>query len=310
MHTNNSHYRDYQRMLVQLHALIAQGAAGSAEAAALREEMEMPEGHLSRDELVHLNALSGDLSMIHGREIADKEVVDRIPRPQLPNLIRQAYERKDWDEMLMLLRADVSEWLKADQIAYMRARCYAELMELSPAIAFMEAAARLNAANVNYWALTMELLWKDGAFEEAYRRAEGHLADPATPNRLVLMAGTIISRSAQQDPSPGDIDAAVAQAMRRMEQALPNETATGILFAGFGTLGLLAAQVGETGKAEAALKEAIQLPVQTENLLSVRALIICELEMIRAGQLKSSAERALARQLADIIVPDAYALAA
>ena len=47
MFADKPQYRQYARMLVDLHALIATGKGNSEEANSLREQMELPEAHLS-----------------------------------------------------------------------------------------------------------------------------------------------------------------------------------------------------------------------------------------------------------------------
>jgi tetratricopeptide (TPR) repeat protein len=310
MYADSRHYREYQRMLVALHALIAAGAGDSDKAVALRQDMEEPEAHLSQQEAVRLNALSGDLSMTHKREIPDPDIVCSVPAAELPHRLARAYQRKNWDELLSLLRADVSSFLRQEQVAYMRARAYEALDELAPAVAFMDEAARLAAANSNFPALAMELLCKDERYDEAYARAKRYLANPSTPSRLVLMAGGIVARQAQQDHVPADITIIAAQAIDHMERAIPNEKSPAILFAGYGALGLLAARVGDQSKAEMVLKNAIDVEASTEKQLTARGLLIAELELIRSGLLRSVQERAMARELADILVSDRYAVAA
>src|SRR3954447_14587352 len=104
MYSDSRHYREYQQMLVNLHRMIAAGTGDSDEAMDLRERMEQPEAHLSESEMSRLNALSGDLSMIHDREIADPAVVARVTSAELPALLVRAFRRREWDELLALLR--------------------------------------------------------------------------------------------------------------------------------------------------------------------------------------------------------------
>src|SRR5260221_14303807 len=111
MYADNRHYREYQRMLVKLHMMIAAGDGDSAQAIELRQEMDEPEAHLSEEEAVRLNALSGDLSMTHNREIPDVDVVRRMTAAELPGRLDRAYRGNDWLELLALLRADVSRFL-------------------------------------------------------------------------------------------------------------------------------------------------------------------------------------------------------
>ena len=58
------------------------------------------------------------------------------------------------------------------------------------------------------------------------------------------------------------------------------------------------------------LKNAIDVEASTEKQLTARGLLIAELELIRSGLLRSVQERAMARELADILVSDRYAVAA
>jgi tetratricopeptide (TPR) repeat protein len=299
MYADNRHYREYQRMLVKLHALIAAGAGDSAQAVELRQEMDEPEAHLSEEEAVRLNALSGDLSMTHDREIPDADVVRRVAAAEIPVRLERAYRGNNWSELLALLRADVSRFLLPEQVAYMRSRAYEALDEMAPAVAFMDEAARRNPANANYPALAMELLLKDQRYSEAYTRAKAYLANSATPNRLVLMAGGVVSRQAQQDNPPQDILAAATQAIDRIERALPGENLPHVLVAALGALGLLAARVGDRSKAESALQRAIDVGAGTAKQLAARGLLLDELELIRGGKLQSAEELSLARQLAD-----------
>jgi tetratricopeptide (TPR) repeat protein len=310
MYADSRHYREYQRMLVRLHKLIAHGQGDTPDALALREEMEEPERHLSPEETIRLNALSGDLSMLHDREIPDPDVTRSVPAAELPQRLVRAHQQEDWEESLRLLRADVSRFLSPDQVAYLRSRAYEALDELAPAIAFMDEAARRVPTSANFRALAMELLLKDARHEEAYDRAKNYLNDPATPARLVLMAGGIVSREAQQDRAPPDIGNVAGKAIDRIEHALPTEQSPAILMAGHAALGLLAARVGDRNKAESALQQAIDVEVRTDRQLTARGLLLAELELIRGGQLQSAQERSLARELADILVPDRYAVAA
>ncbi len=297
-------------MLVALHTLIAQGQGDSPGALALREEMEEPERHLSHEETIRLNALSGDLSILHDREIPDPTVTRNVPPQELPQRLVRAYEQEDWEEMIRLLRADVSTLLRPEEVAYLRSRAYEALDELVPAIAFMDEAVRRVPTNASFRALAMELLWKDDRHEEAFDRAKQYLDDPTTPARLVLMAGGIVCRHAQCDPPPHDIESVAPKTIDRIERALPHEQSPAMRVAGHGAIALLAARIGDRKKAESALQQAIKVEIGTDRQLTARGLLLAELELIRRGQLQSVQERSLARELAAVLVPDSYAVAA
>ena len=57
----SSHYRAYIRLLEQLHELIASGKGDDAEADAVRDEMDTPWKHLSKQEIEAVRAYSAEL---------------------------------------------------------------------------------------------------------------------------------------------------------------------------------------------------------------------------------------------------------
>jgi hypothetical protein len=91
MYADNPHYRRYQELLVRLHRLIAANKGDSDEAMDVREQMEAPEAQLTTSELQRLNELSGDLSMLHDREIPDEAAVSRFPVADVPLLLQRAF---------------------------------------------------------------------------------------------------------------------------------------------------------------------------------------------------------------------------
>lgn len=302
------HYHQYERMLVDLHAMIAAGKGDTDRAMELRERMEALAARLSEAETSRLNALSGDLSMTHDREIPDAQVVASAPAAGVSLMIAEAYEQGRWERLLQLLRADVSSFLKPEQLAYLRSRAYEKLGEWAPAIAFMDEAIRRNGKKVNYQALALELLWSDDRYDEAYSRAKGYLHDAATADRLVLMAAGILSRLAQQDHPPSDLAAVAGNALARIEQAIPVETDPAIRSAAQVSLGLLAEYVGDNFRAGSTLQNALdELDMAQFQTLGMVRL---KLEFLRGGNWKTPESRAVSRTLADACAPGRFLQAA
>lgn len=310
MFADNYHYREYQRLLVELHALIAAGRNQSSEARDIRNLMEKAEARLSEDEIVRLNALSADLSMLHDREIPDPEVAARVPANEVPRLIESAYRMKKWEEFLELLRAGVSHLWQLDQIAYVRSRAYEGLSELSPAVAFMDEAARRKPSNPNYRASALRLLWETGRYEDSYTRARDYLRDSSTKARLVIMAGGIVAQRAMQIPEPRDLNNVSAVAISRMQQALPSETSPNLIFAGHVSLGLLALQIDDTAVAMTAFNDALQADTTSDQQVTSSLVLSRELELVRGGKAKTPEERLNARQLVEFVQPSQLASAA
>jgi len=310
MFADNVHYREYQRLLVQLHGLIAAGSNQSPDARELRQQMEKAESQLSEDEIVRLNALSADLSMLHDREIPDPDVVARVPPSEVPNLVDSAYQAARWEDVLELLRAGVSHLWRVDQVAYLRSRAYEGLGERAPAVAFMDEAARRAPTNANYRALALRLLWESKRYREAYTRARDYLTDHSTPARLVLMSGGIIVQRAMQSPEPADLNAVAKLAFDRIRQALPRETSPNLVFSGWVAMGLLAVQVDDAGTATNAFHEALGMETTSDEQVTSTFVLNRELELVRNGKAKTPEERSNARQLTGIVQPSRVAVPA
>lgn len=309
MFADNMSYREYQQLLVELHRMIADGRNQSPEAAKLRQRMERVEANLSEDEIVRLNALSADLSMIHDREIPEPEVSSRISRDDIPRRMKLTFEQRKWEDVLELLRADVSQLWPAAQIAYVRSRAYEGLGELAPAIAFMDEAARRAPKNANYRALALRLLWEDNQYQEAFLRARDYLADQAVGPRLVLMSGGIVAQQSMSTPEPADIQDIAGLAIERIRQALPSEASPNLIFAGLVSLGLLAIQTDDMSGAINALREASKVDTSSDQQVTASWALNKELEMLQSGKIKTVEERSNALRLAEGISPSTMAVA-
>jgi tetratricopeptide (TPR) repeat protein len=299
MFANHDHYQEYQRLLVALHALVAAGKNQSPEARQLREGMETVEADLSEPEIVRLNALSADLSMIHDRDIPDSEVAARVPADEVPQQIARAFSERQWGDLLDLLRAGANSHWGKDQIAYVRSRAYEGLGELGPAVAFMDEAAKRAPTNPNYRALALRLLWKSKRYEEAYSRAREYLTDPAAPPRVVLMAGGIVAQRSMQTSDQADLNTVASEAIHRLRKALQLESSANLRFPGWVALGLLAVQVDDAPTAAAAFREALGMDTFSDEQVTARLVLVTELQLVESAKAKTSEERLNAKQLAE-----------
>jgi hypothetical protein len=173
---DNPSYGEYVRHLLRLHSLMAAGRGDSAEADAVREEMLVPWRRLDPDELARVDGLSADLYMLTGEEIfAAAEPAERT-RSRLEPRLHAAWAKRDWDEVLALLRTG-PDFLTPDRLAYLRGRCWAELGHPDVALLFFDHASRLSPGNLNYRALALEPLLQLGQLDEARQRAHAFSVD-------------------------------------------------------------------------------------------------------------------------------------
>jgi tetratricopeptide (TPR) repeat protein len=165
---------EYERLLLQLAHLMAEGRGDTEEADALRDQMDRPWRELRPEEMGRLRALSADLYMLQDAEIPEPlDPAEGAPE-RLGAALQHAYDQQDWDRLLALLRKGPS-LLPPDRIASLRARAYQALGHPETALLFLAHAARLAPEEERYHWGVMALLLKLGRVEEALAHANAQL---------------------------------------------------------------------------------------------------------------------------------------
>ncbi len=118
-------------------------------------------------------------------------------RQQLPFRLRDAFLARRFDEVLELLRWNPG-FLKRDQLAYIRARCWMELGHSAPAVVFFDHASELEPTNPSYPSLALTALVRGGQTGEAERRASRYVKDEATHPRLLFHAAEVLFEAARR----------------------------------------------------------------------------------------------------------------
>jgi tetratricopeptide (TPR) repeat protein len=184
----NPAYVEYERLLKELHGVIAQGKGDSDEADAIREAMEAPERGLNRMEITRLNGLSADLYMLSGQEELEQPVPPTLTAEELREQIEE-YERwNDWEAVLGLLRRRPKS-APEPAVAFNRARAYHALGHFDTALKFFEHFAVIRKDNEDARSLHLMFLRDAGRDTEALKRAEEYTSSPtASPNDFISAA--------------------------------------------------------------------------------------------------------------------------
>ena len=127
---------EYIRNLVRLHELIAQGQGDSAEADAVRDQMDWPWSQLNRPQIELADGLSSDLYTLGTNRAAtglEHTSVDEFS---------EAVRRQDWVGALKLIRRHESSLTPASA-AFLRGVCWAHLKQPEIAIKFFEESSRI-----------------------------------------------------------------------------------------------------------------------------------------------------------------------
>jgi tetratricopeptide (TPR) repeat protein len=277
--SDNPHYVEYERLLRQLHQLIAEGRGDTDEADRIREEMDEPWRKLRQEEVDRLNGLSADLYMLQADEIFEPADPEERKPERLEPAIRVALDQHEWEQLLALLRLGPT-FLSQDSVAFIRAQAYSELGHLDTALLFAEYAARLNSQEPTYARMGMELLLKLGRLDEARANAEASLQEP-TPNSVILIqSATLLLNSARGMP----LDQALPLrklAVSMLEQAVllapaspalqPRDVASAYTILGFGY-----ELLGKPDEALNSYKEALKVEPSHSGALAARGLLHVE----------------------------------
>jgi hypothetical protein len=171
---DNPNYSEFERLLIRLNDLMAEGQGDSEEADALREGMFDLRRGLSPEEEARLDGLSADLYMLQDDEVFEGADPAERTRESLGGEIRDAWRAEDWPRVLSLLRKG-PDFLTRAELARARAFCYARLGHADAAILFAECAARLNPADAGAIPLALSILALHGRADEAAEMAKIYL---------------------------------------------------------------------------------------------------------------------------------------
>jgi tetratricopeptide (TPR) repeat protein len=217
---SNPSYIEYEKLLHELHQLMAQGKGDSPEADLIRDEMDRPWRELSEEEIARLNGLSADLYMLQGDEVFEPLSEAERTRERLGPALKEANDRRDWQEVLALLRKG-PQFLSPDQIAVIRAEAYKELGHLDTALMFIDYAAKFEPHTVLYnWKAT-EVLLKLGRFHEARVRTDEQLESKDLVPVLLIQSASSMVAAARHSPKE-EASSLYQQAIKLLRHVLPD----------------------------------------------------------------------------------------
>ena len=167
---DNPEYVTYERLLIELHCLIASGKGNEDEADAVRDEMDAPEQKLTREESDRVGGLSADLYMLQADEVYEPY---QGTREELVTALSEALSRDDYEIIMLLLRKG-TPFLRPAQVAALRGRCYAMLGHLETGLLFMRYAAEKEPEQVVHRLYILGLLTQLNRSQEALSEVESY----------------------------------------------------------------------------------------------------------------------------------------
>jgi tetratricopeptide (TPR) repeat protein len=268
----------YARLLRDLHQLSLEGKDDSAEAVALRDEMDALWHGLSDKEKARLAGLSEDLySLVEGTW--SPVAMTEQPRKAWSQATREAYQRCDWDRALELLRKPPDS-VPSRSVRFCQARCWERLGDPETALVFMRRAAEEDS---EYLVCLLALLQETGRAGEAADLAGRLLDDPKSEFEALyfasstLLGPTQFQTDRQARPILRRLVPALQKALAMVRQIPPAqrsfakaETAVVCL------LGLCLERLGEASAAISLYDELLRRNPADADVLTFRGLARCE----------------------------------
>ncbi|MCI0681284.1 MAG: hypothetical protein L0Y71_04200 [Gemmataceae bacterium] len=177
---------EYAQLLLQLHALMAEGNEESAEAESIRERMERPWYAMMQQEQERMRGLSSDLYALHSGSsrtvtMSQKEIEEWARQR---DATRREYEVGNVDPLLQFFRKAVPDVMPRFLVPFMQFRCWEKLGELEIGLVFLKEAEKFEP---KLRPLVLWMLERTGKSDEANEYATRILndAESVLDDRLV-----------------------------------------------------------------------------------------------------------------------------
>ena len=182
-------FAEYVSLLRRLHRLFTDGNGDSAEADALRNEMDAPWHELTEEERGTVSGLAADLNAIRRGAVSSGKSREELLQENEPALAR-AYQAGEWFEVLKHLRRLAATKKPAD-VSYLRGRAWSKLLDDETVLLFFQHASVLEPENGVIAYAAMQCLARVD-FSEALQRANEVLADPDNHGAEIVVVAAII----------------------------------------------------------------------------------------------------------------------
>jgi|GEM_PF-907384 len=266
--------RAYVKLLIEVHRLIQEGKGDTDEADKVREQMNEPWYEMTDEEQKRLQWLSHDLYALAEGSVQPIAMAPE-ERARYGSEWGRAYAARDWDRALELLRHPPRD-IPLHYVAFIQARIWEHLGAPEAALAFMQAAERLNAQE--HAVSVMNLLGQLGQYDEEQSYAERILADPQAPVESLYLAASVLFRKFRElsRSQARPILERLVEVLGRALQAVPAER---LLVPGVESfivclLGTCHERLGNRRQAEDLYAKALERKPNDHEILALRGILL------------------------------------
>jgi tetratricopeptide (TPR) repeat protein len=255
--TSPAAVRLYEKLVVRLHRELRHGGVDSADADAVRDEMDAPWAQLSTEERSALDLLSEDLYEVAGKRrvvpLADEDTSGSVLHGA-----KMSLQRRDYRRTLELLRKAPPQALPIDVRLYMLGRCWDELGFSLAATEFFDSAYEVDE-RANYAVMALNALVRAGQRDEVLARIAKIEADSKAAAALRLRAAACLFDTAEGATPAGAVEIfrrviALVEPSLDAPDVVPSLRATALVAEGFSY-----EHLGENAKALQAFDKAVNI---------------------------------------------------
>lgn len=279
-------YREYVRLLVRLHASIADACDEGSEGERLRDEMDTCGRDLSDDEVASLHGISGDMYSLTGPASVPRA---RTQQAQSDLLVAMHAQRAgDYITALELVRRN-RLMIEPSQLSYLRGRILSDAGLDDVAIRFFEHASSLDPGNDDYEFVLLDTLKRFDVARARARAEEILAAESRHPPKLVLKAAEI-RFSATREMAPADAASVERQLVPIFESVIVDlesssnrSGAASLLPLAYALCGFCLQDIAQIDRARQCFDEALQLDPKNDGLLTARGILMYGRDASRAA---------------------------
>lgn len=242
--------KEYSRLLLRLHDLIAEGKGDDEEAEAVRDEMDDPWYAMTERERERMAGLSEDLYSIAKNDVNPVPVSPKEKEAWIAGY-RRAKETGEVDKLLELIRHPGLP-VARELTRFTQAKCWENLGEPDVALRFFRDAQRQGPI---YGTFILMLLMREDRWEEAVKEAKRIIAEEKSGPCELYMAALVLLIADHRAPESLKSKLEVEQAARTLERAIASTHAAPAWVqvyqrvTAIGSLGLAYARLGQRDRA-------------------------------------------------------------
>ena len=272
----NPHFREYLRLLRNLHESIRTGSDESDDGEAIRDQMDAPADFFTKSETESANGISADLYSISNSEPYTPQPMTQIVQAEIKKAL-DARNAGEFIESLNLLRKNQT-YVDFAMLTYVRGSVMFDAGEFNLAVDFFRHAMVLSPNNTNYTYMWLESLSRSDSRKASDEAKKILLVAAVQSPKLVLKAAEIRLSSTSQlsesqaEPIIRQLILAFEDTIIRLQTSGDSQDSPSLLASAFMFLGFCHEHLKNDSGALQSFDQGIKLFPNNDALLTARGI--------------------------------------